>query len=232
MILGGLAVTFGTQVAVAAALTGVDALRVVHGEQGMTVHAPLPDRGRVIGKTRVTGLIDKGPGRGALLYTEKQLRDAGTGILLATTRNTTFLRGDGGFGGPTGLVRPVHKMPDTRPDGWVDLHTRPEQALFYRWNGDDNALHLNPDVAARAGFDRPIMHGMCLLGMTATVLLDRLCGYDPGRFRGLDARFTASVYPGETLRVEFWKDGSFRTRIPGRDLIAIDHGKFHFELVE
>ncbi|MBB1492849.1 MULTISPECIES: MaoC/PaaZ C-terminal domain-containing protein [unclassified Paracoccus (in: a-proteobacteria)] len=208
--------------------TGVDALRVVHGEQGMTLHAPLPDRGRVTGKTRVTDLIDKGEGKGALLYTEKELRDAETGMLLATTRNTTFLRGDGGFGGPTGPVKPVHKLPETEPDGSVEVQTRPEQALYYRWNGDDNVLHLDPEVAARAGFERPILHGMCSLGVTANALLAGLCGHDASRFRGLDARFTASVYPGETLCVEFWKDGSFRTRVVERDVIAIGNGKFDF----
>ncbi|MDO5371685.1 MaoC family dehydratase, partial [Paracoccus sp. (in: a-proteobacteria)] len=172
--------------------------------------------------------IDKGEGKGALLYTEKELRDAETGTLLATTRNTTFLRGDGGFGGPGGPAKPVHKLPETEPDGAAEVQTRPEQALYYRWNGDDNALHLDPEVAARAGFERPIMHGMCFLGMTAHVLLAQLCGHDTSRFRGLDARFTASVYPGETLRVEFWKDGSFRTRVVERDVIAIGNGKFDF----
>ncbi len=208
--------------------TGVDALRLVHGEQGMTLHAPLPDAGRVIGKTRVTGLIDKGEGKGALLYSEKELRDAATGTLLATTRNTTFLRGDGGFGGPSGPAKPVHKLPETEPDGAAEVRTRPEQALYYRWNGDDNALHLDPEVAARAGFERPILHGMCSLGITAGALLAELCGYDASRFRGLDARFTASVYPGETLRVEYWRDGSFRTRVADRDVIAIGNGRFDF----
>lgn len=209
--------------------TGVDAVKVVHGEQGIIIHEPLPPSGSVTGKTRVTGLIDKGEGRGALMYSEKELRDAATGKLLATTTSTTFLRGDGGFGGPNSPAKPTHRLPETAPDIVIDSPTRPEQALWYRWNGDDNRLHLDPDIAARAGFQRPILHGLCSLGVAAKALLQGLCGNDPARFRGLDARFTATVTPGETLRTEIWKDGSFRTRVVERDVIAIGNGRCAFD---
>lgn len=209
--------------------TGVDAVKVVHGEQGITIHAPLPPSGSVTGKTRVTGLIDKGEGRGALMYSEKELRDAATGKLLATTTSTTFLRGDGGFGGPNSPAKPTYHLPETAPDIVIDSPTRPEQALWYRWNGDDNRLHLDPDIAARAGFGRPILHGLCSLGVAAKALLQGLCCNDPARFRGLDARFTAMVTPGETLRTEIWKDGSFRTRVVERDVIAIGNGRCAFD---
>jgi len=204
--------------------TGVDAVRLVHGEQGIALHAPLPIAGTVVGKTRVTGIVDKGAGRGALLYSEKQLRDADTGLLYATTTSTTFLRGAGGFGGPQGPVKPVHTMPETEPDFMHDTVTRPEQALWYRWNGDDNPLHLDPDVAAKAGFDRPILHGLCSLGIAAHALVATLCDGDPARLQGLDARFTATVTPGETLRTDIWSDGSFRTRVVERDVVAIGNG--------
>lgn len=206
--------------------TGVDALRLVHGEQGMTIHRTIPPEGRVIGKTRVTGLIDKGAGRGALLYSEKEIRDAESGLLLATTRATIFLRGDGGFGGAAGPVRPVHQLPDTPPDHVFDTPTRPEQALSYRWNADPNPLHLDPRVAAKAGFARPILHGLCTFGCAAHALLAVLCDYDAGRFGAMDGRFTAVVFPGETLRTEIWRDGSFRTRVLERDTVAIGNGKF------
>lgn len=204
--------------------TGVDALRLVHGEQGMTPHEPLPEEGTVIGKTRVTGLIDKGEGRGALLFSEKALTDAQTGQLYATTRSTTFLRGDGGFGGPAGPVKKAHALPESPPDLVHECRTRPEQALWYRWNGDDNPLHLDPDVAAKAGFERPILHGLCSLGIAAHALVTMLCKGDPARLRGLDARFTATVTPGETLRTEIWEDGSFRTRAVERDVVVIGNG--------
>lgn len=204
--------------------TGVDAVRIVHGEQGIAVHADLPIEGTVIGKTRVIGIVDKGEGRGTLLYSEKELRDADTGALYATTRSTTFLRADGGFGGPAGPVKSAHSLPDTAPEIVHETATRPEQALWYRWNGDNNALHLDPDVATIAGFERPILHGLCSLGIAAHALVATLCDGDPGRLKELNARFTATVMPGETLRTEIWPDGSFRVRAVERDVVVIGNG--------
>lgn len=204
--------------------TGVDAVKVVHGEQDLKMHHPLPVEGELIGRTRITGLVDKGPGRGALLYSEKQLIDATTNNLLATACGTTFLRGDGGFGGATGPVKPPHAMPQTAPDITLDLPTRPEQALYYRLNGDDNPLHADPKIAAGAGFSRPILHGLCTLGVVAHALLRECAGYDERRFRSLQLRFSAPVLPGETIRTEIWHDGSFRARVVERDSIVIDNG--------
>lgn len=206
--------------------TGVDALRLVHGEQGMSIHADLPVEATVIGKTRVTEIVDKGPGKGALLYSEKTLHDAESGIHLATCRGTTFLRGDGGFGGPSRPTKPPHQLPDTPPDHTFDTATRPEQALFYRWNADPNPLHLDPRVAADAGFERPILHGLCSFGSAAHALLAVHCDYNAARFGSMDARFTAHVFPGETLRTEIWNDGSFRTTAIERDKVVIGNGLF------
>ena len=114
----------------------MNALKLVHGEQSLTVYNRLPAEGLVEAQTRVTGLVDKGPDKGALLYTEKEIRDE-HGTLLAVTASTTFLRGDGGFGGTPGPVKPVELIPDKAPDIVLDLPTRPEQALIYRLNGDD-----------------------------------------------------------------------------------------------
>lgn len=204
--------------------TGVDAVRLVHGEQAFRIHNPLPAEAEIVAKTRVTGLVDKGEGRGALLYSEKEVRDAATGDLLATTSSTTFLRGDGGFGGPSGPVKPARPLPDREPDAFVDLATRPEQALYYRRNGDHNPLHLDPEVAARAGFPRPILHGLCTLGIVTHALLRHLADYDPGRIRFLELRFSAPVFPGETIRTEIWKDGEFRARVVERDLVVVNNG--------
>lgn len=204
--------------------TGVDAVRLVHGEQAIVWHAPLPVEGTVIGRTKVTGMVDKGEGRGALLYSEKRVTDAATGALLATTTSTTFLRGDGGFGGPSGPITPAAPAPEGVPDIVVDLPTRPEQALYYRLNGDDNPLHSNPEAAAKAGFPRPILHGLCTLGVVTHALLRGLCDYDPARLRALALRFSAPVFPGETIRTEIWRNGGFRSRVVERDILVVSNG--------
>jgi len=204
--------------------TGVDAVRVVHGEQGIEIHKPLPVEGEIIGTTRVTGIVDKGEGKGALLYSEKQVRGA-DGTLYATTRSTTFLRGDGGFGGPSGPVKPPHPVPEGEPDIVVELPTRPEQALYYRLNGDDNPLHASPSVAAKAGFPRPILHGLCTLGVVTHALIRALADYDSAALKSLDLRFSSPVYPGETIRTEIWRDGAFRARLLERDVVVVNNGK-------
>ncbi len=207
------------------ARTGIDVGRVVHGEQSMTFHAPLPVGGELIGRLRVAGVVDKGEGKGALIYTEKELIDAASGALVATLGSTLFARGNGGFGGPAGPVKPAHELPQSMPDFTVDLPTRPEQALYYRMNGDANPLHFDPAVAARAGYPQPILHGLCTLGVCGHALLRTLCDYEPARLASLAARFSAPVLPGDTIRVEIWRDGSFRARAVERDAVVINSGK-------
>jgi acyl dehydratase len=203
--------------------TGIDATRVVHGEQSIVWHGVLPIEGEVVGRTRVTGLVDKGPGKGALMYTEKQVLD-GAGRLLATAESTTFMRGDGGFGGPAGPVKPPSPAPEGEPDVTVDLPTRPEQALYYRLNGDDNPLHADPAAAARGGFPRPILHGLCTMGVVIHALLRTVCDYDPAALRSVGLRFSAPVFPGETIRTEIWRNGGFRARVVERDVIVVSNG--------
>lgn len=204
--------------------TGVDPKSVLHGEQRIELRRPLPVEGHLVGRTRVTGLIDKGRGGAALMLSEKSVLDAESGELLAVTASTTFLRGGGGFGGPSGPVQPVHAVPDGPPDLWVDLPTRPEQALIYRLNGDDNSLHADPAVAAAAGFPRPILHGLCSFGIVCHALIRALAGYQAGRLKRMSLRFSAPVLPGETIRSEIWKDGSFRARVVERDVVVINNG--------
>ena len=204
--------------------TGVDAVRLVHGEQSIELLHPIPVEGEIVAKTRVTGILDKGEGKGALLFSEKTVRIAASGELIAITRSTTFLRGDGGFGGPTGPVALPHTLPESAPDITIELATRPEQALIYRLNGDDNPLHSDPVTAAKAGFPRPILHGLCTAGVVTLALLAGLCNYDAARLTGWRLRFTSPVYPGETIVTEIWRDGSFRARIKERDVIAINNG--------
>ena len=204
--------------------TGVDAGHVVHGEQGFRIHHLPPLGTPILGRTRVTGVVDKGPGRGALIYSEKQLIDEATGAVYATATATIFARADGGFSGPSGPVSPAHVMPATDPVFTIDRATRPEQALYYRLNGDMNPLHSDPAAAAKAGFPRPILHGLCTLGVVCTALIQGLCRGDPARLLGLDLRFSAPVFPGETIRVEMWPDGSFRARVEERGVIVVNNG--------
>lgn len=205
--------------------TGIDAVRLVHGQEALEIANPLPPEGEVIGKTRVIGIEDKGADKGALVYSEKLLTDAQTGQLYARIIRTTFLRGNGGFGGALGIKPDPLDAPDGEPDHIAQIATRPEQALLYRWNGDDNPLHFDPAVAAKAGFERPILHGLCTLGIAGQIALGRLTRWHAAKMRGLSGRFTASVYPGETLAVELWNDGAFRVRVIDRDVIAINSGK-------
>jgi acyl dehydratase len=204
--------------------TGVDAVHLVHGEQSFVLHAPLPIEAEIVATTRVAGIVDKGAGRGALLYSEKHVVNAKTDELIATTCSTTFLRGDGGFGGPSGPVRAVHGVPERDPDNVIESSTRPEQALYYRFNGDDNPLHYDPAVALAAGYARPILHGLCTLGVVTHALMRGTRNYEADGLMSLQARFSAPVYPGETIRTEMWNDGTFRARVVERDVIVVNNG--------
>ena len=208
--------------------SGVNWTKVVHGEQGFVLHRPVKTEGTVIGKTRIVEVIDKGEGKGALVYSERKVTDKGTGELLATLTQTTFCRGDGGFGGPPRQAPSPHPLPQRAPDAVCDLPTRPEMALIYRLSGDVNPLHAEPEFARAAGFPRPILHGLATFGVAGHALLRTICGYDASRLTAMLGRFSAPVFPGETIRTEMWRDGgvvSFRARIVERDVIAINNGR-------
>jgi acyl dehydratase len=208
--------------------TGIDWVMVVNGEQGFTLHRPLTGRGEVVGHTRIVDVVDKGAGKGALLLTERKINDKATGDLIATVTQTIFCRGDGGFGGPPRQTPPPHPLPTRAPDTVCDFGTRPEAALIYRLSGDYNPLHADPAVARAAGFDRPILHGLGTFGVSGHALLKTMCCYDPARLISFSCRFSAPVFPGETVRTEMWRDGavvSYRARVLERDVIAINHGR-------
>jgi acyl dehydratase len=208
--------------------TGIDWVMVVNGEQGFTLHRPLTGRGEVVGHTRIVDVVDKGAGKGALLLTERKINDKATGDLIATVTQTIFCRGDGGFGGPPRQTPPPHPLPTRAPDTVCDFGTRPEAALIYRLSGDYNPLHADPAVARAAGFDRPILHGLGTFGVSGHALLKTMCGYDPARLISFSCRFSAPVFPGETVRTEMWRDGavvSFRSSVVERDVIAVNNGR-------
>jgi acyl dehydratase len=202
--------------------TGVDWVKVMHAEQGLRIHKTLPVEGRLFGRTRVTDLVDKGASKGALLYSERQVTDA-SGELVATLSMTTFLRGDGGCGGSTAAAKPPRPTPKRAPDLAIDLVTLPSQALLYRLNGDYNPLHASPGVASKAGFERPILHGLATFGVVGHALLKSLCAYRPERLRAMEGRFSAPVIPGETIRTEIWRERDavvFRARVGERVVLA------------
>ncbi|ADP15524.1 MaoC like domain protein 5 [Achromobacter xylosoxidans A8] len=202
---------------------GADTVRLLHGEQGMELFHPIPAAGELIGKTRVIEAVDKGE-KGLLLYSEKTLTDAGTGVLIARTTATHVLRGDGGMANAGRQARPAHAMPGGAPDWTVPVRTRPEQALVYRLNGDYNPLHSDPTIARAAGFPRPILHGLCTFGMVSHTVARQLQPEAEGAVRSVSLRFSGPMYPGETLSVEVWRDGSFRAKVVERDAIVIDNG--------
>ncbi len=206
-----------------------DRAMLVHAEQGFELHQPLPVAGTVRTVSTVTGIYDKGSG--ALVSTESVAVDAATGQPLVTSRGGTFIRGEGGFGGPRGESQ-SWPAPDREPDHQVSYPTRPEQALIYRLSGDRNPLHADPAFAARGGFERPILHGLCTYGVTGRALLHALCDGDPARFRGMFGRFSAPVLPGETLTISIWADpagGSALFRTTREDgTVVIDRGRASF----
>jgi acyl dehydratase len=208
--------------------TGIDWMKVVAGEHSLVLHRPLKPSGTVRGRTKIVEIIDKGAGKGAIIYSERVIDDKATGERVATIVQTTFCRGDGGFGGPPREQRPVHPIPERAPDLACDLPTRPEMALIYRLSADPNPLHADPATAKAAGFPRPILHGLATFGVCGHALLKTLCGYDPTRLTALAGRFSAPVFPGETIRTEIWRDGavaSFRARVVERDVVAINNGR-------
>lgn len=209
--------------------TGIDWERVVHGEQGMRIHRRLPVEADLIGTTRVTHVVDKGPEKGALVYQERHVVGAEHGEPLCTLTKTTFCRGDGGCGGPTSAPgAPLPPVPDREPDFSCDVPTLLQSALLFRLFGDTNPLHVDPEVARRAGFERPILHGLGTFGVAGHAILRTLCDYDPTRLTAMDVRFSAPLVPGETVRTEMWRDGdtiAFRALSVETGLVVLDRGR-------
>ena len=213
--------------------TGIDASKAVHGEHSMQIHAPLPPAGRLRGETKVTDILDKGKDKGALLIFQRDLFNDETGLLIASIEQRTLCRGDGGFA-PAAVVNsgkvastPVWS-PDGAPSAVVDTRSLPQSALIYRLCSDMNPLHVDPQVARAAGFERPILHGLCTYGIAARAILQGCCGNQAASLRSLSVRFAAPVFPGETLRTEIWRDGTnllFRCSALERGVTVISNGK-------
>jgi acyl dehydratase len=199
---------------------------LVHGEQSVTLHQPLPPEGSAMMVNKIAAMYDKG--KAAVVVLENHATDS-SGKPLFTTTMSAFIRGEGGWGGDRGPSGPRNVAPERNPDEVVTYTTRPDQALLYRLNGDRNPLHSDPSFAKRAGFDKPILHGLCTFGFTGRALLHAVCGSDPARFKEIEGRFSQPVMPGETLEVRIWVDGKeaiYQTWVG--DHVVLDGGKLTF----
>ena len=199
---------------------------LVHGQQSVTLHRPIPVTGTATLVGEITGIYDKGKAGVVVASTTATCDDEP----LFTTSFSAFIRGEGGWGGDRGPSGPQNVPPERPPDHEVTYQTSPDQALVYRLSGDRNPLHSDPAFAAMGGFDRPILHGLCTYGFTGRALLHSLCGSDPARFDHIEGRFTSPVLPGEALTVRAWRTGDgeavFTTSVGDR--LVVDQGLWRY----
>src|SRR6266567_2285898 len=210
---------------------GIDWLKMLHGEQSFEIHNPLPPEGTVVGSYAIVAVEDKGTGKGAILHQIKQLDDKASGQLLATVRSVLFMRGDGGCGGFGEVPEAARPLPESAPSSAREIATLPQSALIYRLSGDYNPIHADPAAAAKAGFERPILHGLCTLGIATRAVLSSFANGAPERLKSLSVRFSRPVFPGETIKTEFFGAGGevrFRSRVVERDVIVLDRGSAVF----
>jgi acyl dehydratase len=211
---------------------GITWQHLLHVEQSVELHAPLPVAGYVRGKMTIDEIYDRGIEKGALMYFSRRIFDASSGMALATVRQVNMLRADGGFGGKAMNPPRPHAVPDRAPDAVLQLPTSPDQALIYRLSGDTNPLHADPAVAAKAGFERPILHGLASFGVVGRAASALFGANDPASLKRLDVRFSNPVFPGETIEVRAWRDGpgrgSVEASVVERGVTVIRNGYVEF----
>ena len=204
--------------------SGIDMRQVLHGEQHLEILQPLPPAGTVIGRSRVVEIIDKGLEKGALIVLERRLFDQEGERLLSIQHSVIVTRANGGFCGPVTAAPPAHPLPERKPDWTIDIATSTRAALLYRLNGDYNPLHVDPDVARMAGFSAPILHGLASYGVAARAVLMACADQPQAHLLSFGVRFSAPVYPGETIRTDVWREReeiSFRSRVVARGNITV-----------
>ncbi|MEM7340688.1 MAG: MaoC/PaaZ C-terminal domain-containing protein [Actinomycetota bacterium] len=206
-----------------------DPRMLVHGEQGIRLHRPMPTSGEVETVDEITGIYDKG--KGAVVATKTTGTLVEDGQTLYESTSSVFIVGEGGWGGDRGPSEKANVAPDRDPDYQVSADTRSDQALLYRLCGDRNPLHSDKQFSDVGGFPKPILHGLCTYGFTGRMLLHTLCGSEPGNFSGMDGRFSSPVLPGETLTVKVWENGdstaTFQT-LGGDGRVVIDNGGLQY----
>jgi acyl dehydratase len=201
---------------------------LVHGEQSVTLHKPLPVEGTAMIQGKVAAIYDKG--KAAVVVLESEATDTSDNKPLWTNTMSAFIRGEGGWGGDRGPGGPRNVAPERAPDQVVSYDVPADQALLYRLNGDRNPLHSDPEFAKLAGFPKPILHGLCTYGYTGRALLHAVCESDPARFKSMEGRFSTPVMPGDQLDVKIWVDGNeaiYQTCVG--DSVVFDSGKLTFD---
>jgi len=176
---------------------------LLHGQQGIEIKKPFPTRGKVTTSGTVKSIWDKGSG--ALIEVEAETKDEKGEVLCVNTFGA-FVRGEGGFGGERGPSGPKNVPPERAPDEVVEMQTLPQQAAIYRLSGDRNPLHIDPKVAAIAGYDRPILHGLCSFGHVARAIIQKCCDGDPDRLKAFEVRFSGVVFPDDKIITEIWRE--------------------------
>jgi acyl dehydratase len=195
---------------------------LLHGEQDIEVHQPIPPEATVTSSGHIAGIYDKG--KAALVVLEVKTKDE-AGKPLFTNRFSLFLRGEGGFGGDSG-PKAGNEAPTRAPDGVIASPTLPQQALIYRLSGDKNPLHADPDFAKMGGFDKPIIHGLCSYGVVCKAIVDKVLGGDVTKVARYQARFAGVGFPGETYLTSYWKEGDkilIQAKSKERDAIIISN---------
>lgn len=206
-------------------ILGVDWRKAVHGEQSITLHAPLAASGSVVARNAIDAVVDKGLESGVFVYCSRALRAETSGDLIATLRSTIILRGDGRQKSSRPASATRRPLPDRPPDISVAKRTLVQAALIYRLSGDLNPLHVDPEVARDAGFPQPILHGLCTMGIATRAILRACCGDEPTRLQSIGVRFSAPVFPGETIRTEIWRNDAeiqFRCLAVERRTVVLD----------
>ena len=207
---------------------GWDYSQVLHVEQRLQLYRPMPATADLRLNKRVVDVFDRGATRGSIFLFEVEGRLAQDDTVIFSLGATVMARGDSGFGAPSGTGPKPHRVPRRDPDLSCDTPTRKDQALLFRLNGDRNPLHADPDAARDAGFDIPILHGLCTYGIACRAVLQTICDYDHTLIEGFDARFSSPVLPGDTITTDMWQDGnvvSFQCSVKERGVVVLRNGK-------
>ena len=202
--------------------------KFLHAGQAVTIHKPVPPIAKAVVKAKMVGVWDKGPQKGSVFCDKSDIYLVGEDEPFASIVNTSIARGDHGFGAPADGQPAAHQIPARQPDKTALFPTTRQQALLYRQGArDPHPLHVDPQLARSVGFKEPILHGLCTFGICQRAVLGDHANFRPGSIKHIEARFTGSVYPGETIRVDSWRDGdtvSFEAFVVERDLKVIGNG--------
>lgn len=202
--------------------TGITRSMIVHGAQRLSVYSEIPVGIPVLSTNKITAILDKGK-TGAMVVLQRESSNKLDGTLLARSESTVVCRADGGFGAQWGPEHEFKRIPERRADKTLQIETMPNAALLYRLNHDRNPLHVDPDVARSAGFSRPILHGLCTLGLVAVEIFR---AFPDATLRSIETRFSNPVLPGDAISIELWhedNDITFRASTRG-GAVVLDHG--------